>query len=152
MDIKPIVFAVPNAPARTASKPSLIPWIAVAIMALALAFALFRSPQSDGPGPGPTPVVDSAAVEAAEKASRFYAKQLSIGIAKLADDVDSKRITNAEQLQSNAQSLLGDMRKTSFADVDKMDNEKARGDYVGRERQVSDYLRSKALGHWKASE
>jgi len=150
MEIQPIVFAVPSTPARTASKPSLIPWIAVAVMALALAFALFRSPQSDEPGPGP--VVDSAAVEAAEKASRFYAKQLSIGIAKLADDVDSKRITNAEQLQSNAQSLLGDMRKTSFADVDKMDNEKARGDYTGRERQVSDYLRSKALGHWKASE
>jgi hypothetical protein len=148
MEIQPIVFAVPNAPARTASKPSYLPWIAVAVMALALAFALFRSPQSDGPAPTP---INAATARVTEANSREYLLGVASVFDDLANKIDSRQIVNATQLQSNSRAATVAVREAAYAEVNRLDNEIINGEYAGKESIVSAHLRAKAEGYRRAA-
>jgi hypothetical protein len=150
MDIQPIVFAVPTAPARIASKPSFAPWIAVAVMGVALAFALFRGPQSDEPGPGPTPI-NAATARVTEANSRQYLLGVAAVFEDLASKIDSRQIVNATQLQSNSRAATVAVRESAYADVNQLDNEIINGEYAGKEAIVSAHLRSKAEGYRRAA-
>jgi hypothetical protein len=150
MEIQPIVFAVPSTPARTASKPSLIPWIAAAVMGVALAFALFRGPQSDGPGPGPTPI-NAATARVTEANSREYLLGVAAVFDDLAAKIDSRQIVNATQLQSNSRAATVAVREAAYAEVNQLDNEIINGEYAGKEAIVSAHLRSKAEGYRRAA-
>jgi hypothetical protein len=148
MEIQPIVFAVPSTPARTASKPSLIPWIAAAVMGVALAFALFRLPQSDGPGPTP---INAATARVTEANSREYLLGVAAVFDDLAAKIDSRQIVNATQLQSNSRAATVAVREAAYAEVNQLDNEIINGEYAGKEAIVSAHLRSKAEGYRRAA-
>jgi hypothetical protein len=152
MDIKPIVFAVPSVPVRAASKPSLLPWVAMGLMALVLAFVVFRGPRGNGPGPSPTPLVIDATVSSLTEANT---KQYLLGVAAVFEDlaakVETRQIQNATQLQSNSRAATVAVREAAYKEVNALDNERVNGEYAGKEAAVAAYLRSKADGYRRAA-
>lgn len=153
MNIQPIVFSVPSAPApvaKPAASVNWLPWVAVGVLALLFAWSQFRTSDVK-PGPGPITVIREA-VDAAELAQNKEAANYALAHRRLAELVRNKTVSTQTQLFSNSEALMKGARENAFPPIlGPVDNRFLPEKFDGKESEVANYLESLAIGFEKAA-
>lgn len=154
LKIKPAVQPASAPTAATGSPaPSGSGWIQTLLLIAAIAVGFLWLGSRNGGSDGPVPPTPASVVQISERATLQYAAFIGDAMDMLAASVDEGKITNAEQLKNNSQSLTKTAREKSFATIDQIDTDNIpAGDWTAEQRTaVAVYLRAKAQGHRKAS-